>query len=326
MLLEQNADWEDITIEITNRCDLQCKMCSIWQEREKRDLSLENIKKIIYLAKKPISVSLTGGEPFLHPQFTNIYRYLFKLYLQKRIRGIDITTNGYSDFIPEFLKTNRNFLTPLTIDISLDGLSIAHNKQRGNKDAFEKTIRNINITKTFVPLSLKFTITPLNYKDMFKVYQLSRKLRCDFHIKLAEKVPNYYHREFEPRSILKFSKSQKEETVNNLASIYKLEIKRNKKINNLGIFSLTCLINFMTNRNMSFIKKCLVPQKSLFLTSRGDIHSCIYYKPLGNLKDREIDFRKNRKIIDEAINGNCPKCLSYHGYLREFNIKTHAIK
>ena len=61
-----------ITLELTNRCDLRCSMCSIWKEKTKNFLSVEDIKRILALSKNPVSIALTGGEPFLHPGFQDI--------------------------------------------------------------------------------------------------------------------------------------------------------------------------------------------------------------------------------------------------------------
>lgn len=308
----------EITFELTNRCDLCCRICNIWKEDKKNDLSVDQIKKILQPLKIPLTISLTGGEPFLNPQIDKIYKYLFKLFLQGKIRDIDIATNAYSDKIQQFLKKNGNYLKPLSLSISVDGIGIKHNIQRGKNDAFKKTLKNILIIKKYnIPLTLKFVISKINYKELLKVYELSKKIGVNFNIKFMEKLPNYYHRQGKPLK-LSVGKNKIPDVKKMMEKITDIENLNNKSISS---FSLLCLKKFLKEGNLSFIKNCSTPKYSLFVTSHGDIYNCIYQERIATIETwPNLDWKKYIKNESSGKNNTCPKCLSYHGYLKEFNI------
>ncbi|MCF7873770.1 MAG: radical SAM protein [Candidatus Omnitrophica bacterium] len=317
MINEILKDIKEITFELTNRCNLKCKMCGIWQEKQKKDLGLKDIKKITKTFNNPLTVSLTGGEPLLHPDFDKIYRYLYKLFLQKKLKNIDISTNAYSNDIVDFLSENKKYLQPLTLSISLDGLEKNHNRQRGKPDAFSKTLKNIiKIKKYNIFPTIKFVVTDLNYKDIDKIYRLAKSLNLTFNPKLVEKINNYYHR-YENNQVRLLSTKNFPFILKSINKILKTQKVKNNKIE---YFSFNCLTKYISSGNLNFIKKCLTPQKSLFVTSNNKIYSCIYQENIGTIqKWPEIDKNEYDKIEKNAQKGKCPKCLSYHGYLREFN-------
>ncbi|MBL7198083.1 MAG: radical SAM protein [Candidatus Omnitrophica bacterium] len=311
---------EVLTLEITNRCNLRCLMCTIWKEKPKRDLLLKDIEMIMESLEFPADISLTGGEPFLNPQIDEIYKYLFKLFLEKKIKAVDISTNGYSELIINFLKKNKKFLRPFSMHITLDGLEKTHNLQRGRHDAFRITVENIKQIKEILPsLGIKFTITALNYKELFAVYLLAKKLNLRFLPKLGERLSNYYQPVKLARpSIIKFSQNIKLEIYQQLRKIFLLE-KEGLKKNKMLCFGLKSLLEYLKKGNLNFIKTCRTPKESLFINHKEEIFSCVYYSPIGNLKDG-CHKGKYEKILNLADKGRCMGCLAYHGYLQDFNM------
>ena len=93
-----------IQVEITNRCNLSCKMC----HREtyslpNEDFPKEDFFRVIDGLVHPCLVTLTGwGEPFLHP-------HLFRMvaYAKEMGHTVSITTNGtmLSSTIPDVLES-----------------------------------------------------------------------------------------------------------------------------------------------------------------------------------------------------------------------------
>lgn len=313
-----------ITIEITNTCNLRCKFCGIWKEGVKSFLSPDEIKNILS-AVDNVSVSITGGECFLHPDFEGIYKSIFRLFLRGKVNSINITTNGYEhDRIMEFLNRNRRFLMGLEFGISIDGIKERHNELRGKDDAFEKTMSTIlDIRKHYprIPVSLKMVMTKLNFRDIYRVYLLSLRLGCFFEPKFAEYVPQYYNRT-EKNNIAVLSQKEMKKIEKQLLEIKKNEegLKRKR-----SMFHISALLKLLKDPGMGFIKKCLTPSKSLFIDCRGNIFPCLYQKPIGNIKKKPLSDilsgGKNEKIIRSALKGECPKCLSYHGFLKSCNME-----
>jgi len=299
-------------------------MCDIWREKDRTSLSISDIEKSFRLLKPPYSVALTGGEPLLNPDFENIYKKLFLDYLKKKVVNIDISTNATTDKICNFIKKHKKFLGPLSLSISLDGLAKSHDAQRGVAGAFMKTLKNIQILKRYgIPISIKFTITPNNYNDVSNVYLISKKLGCEFLVKLAEKNPNYYNRSNSAKnfSFIKLSACTKERLKNKLSEILKLEKKQKYNKNYLTEFAIEALLRFLETGKLDFIKSCVIPGKCVFITSFGKIYPCLYYKSVGDIKRGTFDAVKSKDIISKAKKGKCRKCLAFHGYLNELNLK-----
>ena len=77
--IDQNNNDIDISLELTNRCNLRCKHCCVdaCTVSQNNDMSTEEWKGIIdKLMELPIGMlTFTGGEPMLRTDFFDIVRY-----------------------------------------------------------------------------------------------------------------------------------------------------------------------------------------------------------------------------------------------------------
>lgn len=96
----------DLTLNITNRCNLNCDFCYV--EKGEEILEVEDIKSII--SQKEIDiVTLTGGEPLLHPEIFDI----LSLFYSNNI-DINIITNGVL-LNPDFMEKIEEFSPELHV-------------------------------------------------------------------------------------------------------------------------------------------------------------------------------------------------------------------
>jgi MoaA/NifB/PqqE/SkfB family radical SAM enzyme len=103
-------DWLRIEWNLGRRCNYDCSYCgSDIHDRESEHLSLDvirsTVEKIAAVARsqgKECRISLTGGEPFVHPRIIDI----LKIIKDNGINKISVTTNGsvplakYIDSLP----------------------------------------------------------------------------------------------------------------------------------------------------------------------------------------------------------------------------------
>ena len=86
----------DVYLYFTQRCNLQCKHCSVSAEcidlKHCTDLDDEELKKCIdkIISLDPKSIVVTGGEPLLRENSIELLSYIRKRYLGK----ISLMTNG----------------------------------------------------------------------------------------------------------------------------------------------------------------------------------------------------------------------------------------
>jgi len=130
------------TFELTPFCNLDCKMCYIHLRKEqlgsRKLLNVEQWKKLMDEAIQAgmLSVTLTGGECLVHPDFEEIY-----LYLESKGIRITILTNGLL-LTPErinFFKVHR----PKGIQITLYGSSEDEYEAVTGSRCFETVMTNI---------------------------------------------------------------------------------------------------------------------------------------------------------------------------------------
>lgn len=321
----------DLTIEVTNRCNLKCRMCNIWAERPKRDLGLKDIQGIVEKLSRRFalgSVSLTGGEPFLNPEFEKIFRFLAAAKTKKQIDSIGIYTNGFAATeILNFLKNNRPFLDGCELGISLDGLASRHNMLRGNSRAFAQTASLLRQIKTDFPkvnVVAKCTLNPVNYKDLAPIYRFCLKNRVSLLPKFAESNVKFYYHRCKIKNHFRFDFAETERTTLAaiLKTLYRKEVKTKKHV--IDPMILRILLKFVTAKK-ECLETCYTPLYSLFITARGAFHPCLYLPATAHLKDpRWINKMMNNRhldIIEQGLGQKCPSCFAYHGFLKTFNLE-----
>lgn len=127
-------------VQITERCNLHCAHCFVSAGNYGDAMLLESIRKVLIpqlKACRVVSITLTGGEPFVHPNILEITS-LFRGAGMK----IGICTNATC--IKESQIEALTALGEIHCNVSLDGFSPeSHGKFRGDKESFARTIATV---------------------------------------------------------------------------------------------------------------------------------------------------------------------------------------
>ena len=131
-----------VVLQITQRCNLRCKMCYEWGEngaylsqKTLDDLPLQTIEEVLgTLTPQGTYFELFGGEPLLHPQFKEIMQLIEKYQCK-----IDIPTNGtlLTRYAKEIVQAQIRRLW-----VSIDGPEAINDLQRG-AGVYAKAIEGI---------------------------------------------------------------------------------------------------------------------------------------------------------------------------------------
>lgn len=131
-----------VLIKITDQCNLHCAHCFVSAGKDGETMPFTDIRDLLVprLAEmNVISVTLTGGEPFAHPEILNIVREL-----RNKCLDVSLCTNG--TLISEDQIKELANMGGVTANVSLDGFSSeSHGRFRGNPDAFKTTIETIRL-------------------------------------------------------------------------------------------------------------------------------------------------------------------------------------
>jgi radical SAM protein with 4Fe4S-binding SPASM domain len=127
-------------LQITERCNLHCAHCFVSAVREGSDIPFEEIRERVLpqLAEARVArLTLTGGEPFAHPN-------LLEIAGAAREAGMTVTicTNGTLTGQEDLVALQA--MGGVACNVSLDGFSAeSHGKFRGDPASFEQTVATV---------------------------------------------------------------------------------------------------------------------------------------------------------------------------------------
>ncbi len=170
-----------VSTELTERCNNNCVHCYInlpandeeAQKNKKKEITFEEIKTIADEAARMgcLSWHLTGGEPLLREDFSDIYLYL------KR-KGIRVTVFTNATLIDSQISNLFKKYPLENLDVTIYGLSQktyeAITRSPGSFDAF---MQGINLLKkNRIPVTLKTAALPQNFHEIEKMRDFAQSL------------------------------------------------------------------------------------------------------------------------------------------------------
>ncbi len=168
--------------ELNPVCTFACKMCYIRMSQQEFQHSGHNLLRFedwknyidgLY-ELGTLSITLTGGECTIHPDFCEIFRYIYS-------KGMLITvmTNG-SNITDEIFEM---FLQcpPDRLLITLYGSTAETYKELcSNEAGFERAYNSVQrLCKAKMPVTLQFTSTKYNQHELRDVYEFSKLMHCE---------------------------------------------------------------------------------------------------------------------------------------------------
>src|SRR6516164_5157211 len=131
---------------INSICNLTCEHCFYWRNLNRRDdLTFEEFEKLSRELGRFENLNLSGGEPFLRPEFADICSLFIR---NNGIKQIYVPTNGY--YAEKTAKQLRQVLQSESLqlfacEISLDGMPEYHDRFRGNPKSFAKAMETYDM-------------------------------------------------------------------------------------------------------------------------------------------------------------------------------------
>ncbi len=152
----------ELWFHITNRCNLSCHHCLFTSGPE----STEQMSAALILSKAQEAVALgckifalTGGEPFFHPEFSEILSGL----LEFPDCHVVILTNG---LLLDKKLTDNFDLSRVHLQISVDGLADRHDAIRGQGTFVQLRKQLLVLKQRGIPFTLSMCVEQRNLDDM----------------------------------------------------------------------------------------------------------------------------------------------------------------
>lgn len=273
MLMKMGRTLFSMHIEVTRRCNARCSFCDYWKETHDYN-ELADYSPIV--AKfRPLSLTITGGEPLLRRDLESIVSRIVKA---GGFTYINCISNGILMTPDRALSLWNSGLSQ--ISISLDFPDERHDKQRGIKGLWER-IRTLakELPRTGIDnLAFNTVIMQENLGDLPDIVSFAHEhgWKVSFSTYNPYKNKNFSHR-LEPSEIKKI-----EDTVEKLLSLK----KSYRNITNSD-FYLKAIPRYVREGG---IKGCLAGRKWFHVSPDGRIRRCSEKEFLGgwqevNLKD-----------------------------------------
>lgn len=196
------------SFELTPRCNFNCKMCYVHMTNEemfrsgRKELSADEWLGIASDAMDSgmLFLLLTGGEPFVRPDF-------FRIYTELKRMGLMVSINSNGSLLEgenlELLLNNP----PSRLNVTLYGGSDETYERLCGRPVFHKVIENLRkLKEAGISIRLNVSITPDNCDDIEEIYRISNELGIHAKattymfpsIRLGDNVPGMSKCRFEP--------------------------------------------------------------------------------------------------------------------------------
>ncbi len=277
-----------VTVELTKRCNLDCRHCYVDHNDLDNELSIDDFKDVIDQLEDMgvMIIALSGGEVFYKKDSFKLIEYI-----RSKNMGVKLITTATL-----LNKKDANYLKELgVLEV---GLSLYSDKENVHnyitkKESFKKTLEMaIYLKKIGVNVLVKTLIMNLNYKDIKGLHSLlsSYDIPCQFDLGVTDSQNNV-------REVKKFSLSDEQ-----LLEMYLDEEIRNILYNVKSFEETYCEKGRLENYNDEDAV-CSIARTSMWINSKGEVFPCIHFPyPIGDLKKRPLkEIWYNNKMIDRIL-------------------------
>jgi MoaA/NifB/PqqE/SkfB family radical SAM enzyme len=335
----------NLTFSVTNMCQSRCKTCRIWElyksnpEKRNEELSIEEIEKIFRSIGHIYVFNISGGEPFLRPDITEIVSLACK-HLTPGV--IHIPTNAISaDMVErkvceilEVIEASDSAIQ-LTVKPSLDHIGEKHDDIRGVPGNFKKVMKLFNRLKLIqsehpnLHAELGTVISTWNVDDIEEIASFVTGLGVDsYRNEIAEQRSEMFNTD---RPITPSAEQYEQAIicfVNQIREHMKNRAFFQRITNAFRLIYYDLAIRIL--REQRQVIPCYAGISNAHMTPYGDIWACCtlgYDKAMGNIREHGYNFQqvwnsRQAKEVRTHIHKECCYCpMANQAYS---NILLHA--
>lgn len=315
-----------VILYVTDRCNLRCNHCFYWSSLNKKsyELSLDDLSRIASSLAHPITLSITGGEPFLRKDLREIASMFAE---SGKVKEIGLASNGFlpdeiESFCEKFCSTYKYI--PLSVQISLDGTEETHDSIRVVKGSFRRALDTIGRLKALearfdrkFSVSAGIAVQKRNVHEVPELLDLLGAMGVKIRINLirGESLGTFgigsndssHNAPKEGRDIAL--------NIEEIRALYEVLCRKNERY---GFFTKRHKRIFEVCMEVMERRKKVLPCYAGLIDSviyaNGDVAFCELTRPVGNLKDFDFDLQKlwNSKNA-LSMRPKVEKCFCIHG-------------
>ncbi|NAS13218.1 GTP 3',8-cyclase MoaA [Poritiphilus flavus] len=281
MLIDNhNRQINYLRLAVTDRCNLRCNYCmpseGINFEKREKLLSIDELSELaaILVEQGIDKIRITGGEPFVRKDLIVLLRKLAAL---EGLKDISVTTNAtlIGPYIDELKE-----LGIMNVNVSLDAINKETFKSVTRRDLYDTVYGNLtrlisegfNVRINFIALENQNTQDIIPMLELMKHYPVS--------VRFLEEMPfnggskNFTAITWDYKRILEHIRSA-------YPDFKKLVSPKTSTSINYQINGHKSTFGLIPSFSRTFCGSC----NRLRITATGDVITCLYGKPVTNLRD-----------------------------------------
>jgi len=273
---------------INSICNLTCEHCFYWKNLNQRDdLTVEEIFALARDLGRIENLNLSGGEPFLRPEFAEICKFFID---NNGVEQIYVPTNGYfTERTINALKSifEEKSLELFVCELSIDGMPEYHNRFRGNPKSFQKLIETyeaLTELQTSEPRLRIHSISTVTSENIDEIKQLTTYL--------YERFPAMDHHNL---ALIRGDRKNPSLVAPNLAAYQELVeyarrlwAPREEKRYGSLVDPMLQWAKVKTAQQQTQVVPCRAGILSGVVYANGDVSFCEQHPPLGNLRKKSF--------------------------------------
>jgi len=286
---------------VTAKCNSRCKMCFNWKSidnaKNKKELTLEEVKKISGKFPDMIYLTISGGEPFLRNDLSEIISTFIE---NNHVQFVSIPTNGF--FTKKIISASQKLFkrypwVSFRVSLSIDGIGKKHDYIRGTKGNFKKLLEtykgldNLRKKHRNFNIDVSTAMSKFNQDEIIEIFEWVKKnLKIDNHVlaytRGQPRVP-----EAADIPVAKYKKA--------VEYVEQRTIEKEDRRKTLALLLLKAIKLVMrdvileTKKRNRQIIQCLAGKKMVVMTEEGDIFPCeLLDMKMGNIRKVNYDIRK----------------------------------
>lgn len=304
-----------LLIYVTYRCNARCIFCGIWKGDPRKELSPEEIDKILSdrLFSKIEYLNINGGEPTLREDLVELIKVIHIRF--PRLKNLSIVSNG---LLPHrmlkvtegIIRLSKKSNIPLSLSISVHGIDGVLDKMYGIDNSFEKIAETLEHLKGLQKiyrygLNLNCVVTNVNFELIPELIKWSRKADLPIAFFLGELRERFMN--LDAASNIIIPEEKKDQLIRFLRAL-----SSEKALFNHHAYRYKVLAD-MAEMNSRRDMACHYDMGGLILGSEGELYYCPHSRSIGNCRERSaFDIYYDHENIDYRINflkrEKCPVC------------------
>lgn len=299
---------EQLAVELTVYCNLQCKMCSVWELRE-HGVPLELAKKLLRDARELGAHTFTpcGAESFMRKDFLDVVEYAHGLGYTSQ----EIVSNG--TMITDAHLERLQGCPSVQLHISIDGPRAVQDELRG-EGVYDKCL---SLVQRALSRGVRVGLSGVILRETLGTLTHLVDLAVELGVGEVSYQPFQTEISGPEKDLHRFSllRPQRAELQRTLDHVREYAAVRGVKIFTESLFSV--IPDYLLEGKRPIPPGgCYLPSKFLLVDWRGDVYPCFFMREdkMGNVYEHELEhvwhgtLHKQLQVL--ALTERCPGCLA----------------